>query len=52
MEEILIGLFINLIAKFIKNPQHAKQFQDQLDHISNGIAAVNTANNVTPTAAK
>lgn len=40
MEEILIGLFLSLMAKFIRNAAHAQQFRSQLEHIRAGIDAV------------
>jgi hypothetical protein len=40
MEDFLIGLFLSLLTKFIKNKQHAEQYRAQLEHIRTGIDVV------------
>jgi len=40
MEDILIGLFMQLLARFIKNPASAAKYDAELEHIAAGIDAI------------
>lgn len=40
MDQFIIGLFLTVMAKLIRNPAHAELFKNELLHIRDGINAI------------